>query len=494
MAEPTTFPEEHTSAPLIYRRISGFAIAGLAFALFFALYVLVIGGLGLYERTPMLLPPVIEMLAVIGAVLSLIAFWVIRRSEGTLAGMRLAQWGWWVSVVFGLGYAAYYATTYFAVRQQAERFTLRWLNRIGQGKLNDAFVDTLDPATRLNINPEEEEALRRRFNQPGSLSARGLLDSFRTSELVHILHQAGGQAQIEPLGVAAWDYKSGSYKVARAYRIQTEEGLLEALITAYGSESRKREFEGRQWHIVWGESARVQRYEPSMIGQNIAYLRRMAGLFLTDWLRVLSEANLDAAYLETRPTEQRERLRLEFAGRGLLANLSAAVASQVMPPSAPLLLASALDVELARELYLPEYYSLFRRTSILVTDKVQADDPKTRNVVRKSMRALLGAPEEGLRAADPRAEGSSTSNWKVEAGRLQLPQDAKIAFRMAETPGFSAEVTVTVECDPGPLDHPLEPMRNLNWRVLSINLRRAEDNSSRVGVSGRPGLPGLQAQ
>src|SRR5262249_22850490 len=170
---------------------------------------------------------VIVALPAVGAILSLTAILLIGRSEGTLAGVRLAQWGWWLSVVFGLGYAAYYGATRFAVCLKAENFSRVWFDKLTQGKVNDAFVDTLDPALRQSISREDERALEQRFNQPGGTGPKGQLSSFRESDIVRVLQQAGAQAQIEPLGVREWDYKAGAYKVKRVYRIRTEEGVFD---------------------------------------------------------------------------------------------------------------------------------------------------------------------------------------------------------------------------------------------------------------------------
>src|SRR5881275_2720506 len=40
MADPTTFPEEHVGEPLVYRRVSGFAIAAVIVAACYAFLVL----------------------------------------------------------------------------------------------------------------------------------------------------------------------------------------------------------------------------------------------------------------------------------------------------------------------------------------------------------------------------------------------------------------------------------------------------------------------
>src|SRR5436309_14018166 len=73
MADPTTFPEEHVREPLVYRRISGFAIAGLIVASCYGLIVVVACISGLSKGMPVLLSPWLQVLAVVGAGLAIAA-------------------------------------------------------------------------------------------------------------------------------------------------------------------------------------------------------------------------------------------------------------------------------------------------------------------------------------------------------------------------------------------------------------------------------------
>jgi len=86
------FPEEHVVPPVFYRRVSGFAIAGLIVSAVFGLWVAISALVGFRSRSPVLLPIYVQMLPIAGAVLALIAMLLIRRSEGTLAGAKLATW------------------------------------------------------------------------------------------------------------------------------------------------------------------------------------------------------------------------------------------------------------------------------------------------------------------------------------------------------------------------------------------------------------------
>ncbi|HEV8061088.1 MAG TPA: hypothetical protein VGP68_14505, partial [Gemmataceae bacterium] len=140
MAESTAFPKPREANDAGYRRVSGFAIAGLVVGILFVLFLLVQAIVGMMAHTTVLLPLWFEFIAVLGVALSLIGARSIRRADGTLAGMRIAQCGLWISLVTGLAYGAYYGATYLAVRQQADAFTEEWFDKIRKGKVNEAFL------------------------------------------------------------------------------------------------------------------------------------------------------------------------------------------------------------------------------------------------------------------------------------------------------------------------------------------------------------------
>src|SRR5262249_23992827 len=163
---------------------------------------------------------------------------------------------------------------------------------------------------------------------------------------------------------------------------------------------------------------------------------------------------------------------------------------------------SAVDDELNRQLFLPQYYSLFRRAGLLITDKLQADDEATRKPVLNSARGLLGATADGLRMGRPRLDGASPRPWKVEKGRLVLPVACRLAFELGKStsgcigcaPGYTVHAIVTVECDSGSLDQPIPAGRKFSWRIVNLELLRAEDNSRKPTPALAPGADRVGSQ
>src|SRR5262245_59430748 len=97
--------------PLVYRPLSGLAVARLIGPALEAALVLVSVGVGLLGRLPLMLPGWLVPLPIAGVVLSLLALRQIRNSEGTRAGEKLAGWGLWLGVLAGLGYGSYMVFT-----------------------------------------------------------------------------------------------------------------------------------------------------------------------------------------------------------------------------------------------------------------------------------------------------------------------------------------------------------------------------------------------
>src|SRR5262245_51598195 len=112
MAEPTPpVAAERPAEPLVYRPLSGLAIAGLALGGVYAVLVVFSVVVGLLRREPFFLPLWLLLFPLLGGVLCVLALRQIRQAEGTRAGGALARTGLWLSVLAGLGYTTYSAFT-----------------------------------------------------------------------------------------------------------------------------------------------------------------------------------------------------------------------------------------------------------------------------------------------------------------------------------------------------------------------------------------------
>jgi hypothetical protein len=292
----------------VYRPLSGLAIAGLALALLYVSLVLISSVAGLVQGAPFYWPGWMVLLAIAGAGLSLLALRQIRRSEGTRAGAKVAQWGLGLSVVAGLGYTAYDFATSVAVKQQANRFLMEagedagFFPLLEKGDVNAAFLLTQTYSRRSGANARDEVAMYRQFDTPMGPNPTGLLTQFNDSTLVRVFQQARLQqaaVQVEPAGARGWDYESKGYKVERRYRITTPEMTLEWILITQSTETGGA---GRKWFVVWNQShiASDRDHPPvySAAGEKLLEIRRQARTFLDSWLQGLKKQPLDAALIK----------------------------------------------------------------------------------------------------------------------------------------------------------------------------------------------------
>src|SRR5262245_8531153 len=165
MPEPTpTVTSERPSEQLDYRPISGLAIVGLALAGVYLLVVVLSAVVAVIKGEPFYLPDWLLCVPIASFILSILAYRHIRRSEDTRAGLNLAQWGFWLSLVSGLGYFTYTQVTGLAVRDQANRFLMEkgadsgFFALLQSGDKTDryaAFLLTQTVADRRPFKPHE---------------------------------------------------------------------------------------------------------------------------------------------------------------------------------------------------------------------------------------------------------------------------------------------------------------------------------------------------
>jgi hypothetical protein len=490
MAEPTTFPEEHVVEPQVYQRVSGFALAGIIVASTFTLIMLVAAVWSLIEKTPLLLPVGVQMIPAVSGVLCGMGLWLISRSEGTLAGRKMALTGLLLSVFVGLGYTAYYSAAYFVVRQKAEKFNEEWFQKVENGKFWHAFIDTLEPEIRRNLNPDNTENMKARFNlrqtRSQTMEEKGRFDMFMEHPMIRFLRQGGPTVQITPLGTRDLDYKDGAYRVERTWRVTTQEGTVEMTIPVIGRNSPKREFEGRQWQIVWAEVSVAKAKETSQLANNVSQLRKPAQAFLVDWGKKLVEGDLEGAFLDTREVAERGKIQAEYRARMAAAGL----AMGTLPGAAVLAGVAVLEPETSRQAFLPEYRATFTqgdRNGFLESKDLQGDDPTWRTIGLYAARSMFGKPMEGVPVFQRlAAENTSALHvWKLERDRLVMPIDGKLGFFFGNVPRVLLSVTFILETDPGDPD----PARKPSWRVARVELQQASDPARGMLGGGPP--PGV---
>lgn len=478
---------------IVYRPLSFLAIAGFGVSVLYA--VIVVGGalLSFWGGTPWLMDKWTVLIPILGALLSWLATWSIQRSEGTLAGTSLARWGLLICLFTGLGYWAYFGATYFAIRSQADAFARGFLDKIVQGKLDAAFVDSLRPVDQREGLSEEalRQELEMRHNPAGPNGAHGPYSTFAMTNMVRLLTQTDSPPEIISRGASLFEYAEGGYHVTLNYHIKTSRFAFDAIVTVQGNESRHHEFKGRRWYVklqesgVPGSSPQVPTEEGSWYLSQMQNASRMEEA----WLALLRQGRADEAFLLTLPAEQRQKAReglprkQELGGPpygGLLTMRGLLIGSQLAGPAglAPALADAALisDPNRLRRFYLDRdggtaFRDFLQGALIRHDDKsFWAPDKKRREQVVEAARESLRQPVPSFLfpvAWEPHK--SALPIARREGNRLQLEYDAILRDM---TQNIVVEGRVLVEGDA--TKEPSETANADAWRIRGITLLRGK--------------------
>jgi hypothetical protein len=447
MADSTAFPTRRESNDVGYKRISSFAIAGLVIGALFVVFLLLQILMGFWSRSTVLMPLWLEFLPALGVVLSFLGMRSIRASDGTLAGMRLAKVGLWLSLVAGLGYGSYYGATYLAVRQQADAAVQAWADKLRQGKLNEAFLLTQAPNERRQANPEDERYMENRFNAPvkggppGSVPKGGMLDLFRDNELIYMLRQGGKDTKVIPLGVRSWDENTGSHTIRRVYHVETPEATFSLQIAAQGQDDPNSPDKGRAWKIAFMESSvEKDSLKKTQLGGRLDVLRAQGMKFVTDWRKLIMSGKLEQAYAMT--LDPKERTAVE-----------ASIAEKKGPP--------------------PGYDEAFVKGGIFDFTNTRSRVAAGKEVVEKALRNYLSKTAKGdvVLSFVP---GIATAKklWSLDADkRVLLPVECGVTVGPSGGPAsFAGELVVWLQSEPGAL----ESKGNAEWRITKIECVRVK--------------------
>lgn len=294
-----TRPLDHSVTEIDYKPISGWAIAALSIA---SVYVLVVGTIAVtafYNRQPTL-PTAWLILAVVGWVLAIVARVHIKRSEGTRTGLRQATVAWWMCVLGGAGFFAYILASKLALEQQALKAANDWFDLLKQSKndsakLNEAFLLTIEPTKRQDVDPSNLNELDARFGA-------GPLPGFRNSDLVRLFERNGNDVEAIPLGVSSWQQIDTGYQIDYSFQLRSPEGMASLTLVLFGSEGKN--FDGRQWHFVMPQGGMTIQSRTTY-GRLLAHLQDEAREFAMVWIQSYAGRQSADYYFMTLPIAQR---------------------------------------------------------------------------------------------------------------------------------------------------------------------------------------------
>jgi hypothetical protein len=476
-SEPARFPEggvrsfqstESPTEPLDYKPLSMLALAGFVLAGAYALLVIV-GAIGSFlTGTPFLLGTWSFAIPIIAAILCFLGWRQVQASESTRAGGKLAYWGGALSVLFGLGYLAYVSATYLAIRNQAADFALKWLREIKDNDINQAFYDSLEPGSRAGMDPKNRENFEGRFG-PQEREGSGRLTAFGKSDTIRLLQQAGKDAKLEFLSEREWTYVRGGYQFRFVFQLSSPEGEFELYVTVHGSESKHKEFSGRQWYVNAQESG-VNRPAThfSELGQQRLILRGDGQKFAREWQSKLSDERrtLEAVLDCVEPVGRAAKLN-ELSRRY-------AQATAAFLAGYPLAATISLDVS-QMPADLRAEYERFVGGKLVDTESQAFWAPANqRATILEGVYGLFKTPALLARALQPLEGGIVLLN--NEGSRIRMALDFNIRLPSRHL----VETRLIVETD--------ETVHPRTWRIVRFELERG-----RSRMPDQPGAPpGLQ--
>jgi hypothetical protein len=473
---------------LVYRPLSLMAISSVIVAGLFTALLLGTLLVGLINGSPIYPLPWLLGIPVLGAALALAAGWRIRSSEGTLAGKSFANWGWWLSVITGLGFAAFYGATVMAVFQQADNYMRvegpdsGFFPLLQQGKVDQAFLLTVSPARRANVNPNDMRAMQL-LDIPISKSAKGLLSMFRANDMVLMLSEAGEQAQVKALGVKDWVYSNKGFTVRRKYHISTPEADLDVEIPVVSSEGDE-SGPGRKWFVQFFPPPVKSNMQLTPLGELMSAYRNIARFFIKGWVDKinLNEPNARGmAYLETVEPAERDKFRKLGAIRTGMRLVMQTLDQFGQAPGAGLPMSSLGPLYRWEDydpwLYLPGYADFITGKGLNLTDWEKVSGvPDVRSKLRAQVedsffgRNYSGRPQISLKASE-----EAYLPYKKKNGKIQILASYDMPVGMTAqdpSPKFIAEIVVTAEANEVANVEVFATAAAPEWRIVSINVRQ----------------------
>jgi hypothetical protein len=345
-----------------YKPLALLAVVAFGVSALFSALSVILTIVALATRRQLLEPWLIPM-AFLGVLLSIAARWQISLSEGTREGRRLTNIAWWLSMIGGCIYAAYYAGNVMALHSQSREFIKdQWVELLRQGKWEQAYLLTLAPDQRKGVSAAD---VFKRF---------GDKDAFRDEPLPRLLERTKDHNNIEILSAPEWREIPQGMDVTANLRIETPLGDYLAVIPALGVLSKDRG--SREWFILRPNIA-VQPMSYSDYGWMCRYLEEEANAFITGWQTQFRGYQLTQMYFDTLPISGKQRIGKGwvFITQSVLAPAIGDLMTYPFGVHTPFVIASRLrHPDATARMFFPETVNFGRALVKFDEKKIKGDD------------------------------------------------------------------------------------------------------------------------
>lgn len=484
-------PDGVTAAPLlsgeqsdvVYRPLSTAAVAGFCIAALYTVVIVLGSVVSWIGGTPWLVGGWSMLFPVVAAGLCLAGWFTVHTSEGTRTGKSLAVWGLTLALISSVGYWSYYSVTYLLIRRDAEAFCLKWFDKIRDGKIEAAFLDTLQPKHRPREDGNLRDAIEMRFNVEAPQTGRPSSShyaKYKQHLILFALTQGGSEVEITPLGVTAWEYGSGGYSVFERFRISTPDYRYEGVVKLNSSENQSKQRGDRGWYISLMETTNhPAALTPTEEGQKKIALQRHAATFFQEWqsrLRSLEFGDTIRTYLSTLDPVQREEVIAKY--QKAEAPTAAAMVLTGTGDGWSGFVAATFGAQLPENV-LPGLQDYLRGSLVQLAPDFWPPDEETRTKDLQEARQLFHGVTD-MPMGVLHADADRLGTWKLENGRFKVRH--AVDFRLRNLiPGL--EAAAYLECDAnvlktGPSDK--------CWKITRIDLL----SQHVVPANASGGMPG----
>jgi prepilin signal peptidase PulO-like enzyme (type II secretory pathway) len=289
MAEPDVSPKllsSTTGNTDGYAPISWTAVAALAVAVAFVVVTVVLA-ITSFSKQQSLIEPRLLVLPVFVVILAFVARRQILGSEGTRAGLRYANLGWYIAVVGGLTYATYLFAIEFAVRNDAEREFLAFSAPLGKLDAANAQDPALYAAIYAMIPPGARSSVANSTDAVGmDAGFKDLVLNFRSTDLARVCTRNPGRVAFKTTGLIDWDQKPRLISCTIKARMSCPEGDFDLVVPMRAEIEDNRQ---RRWMIVPSKEGYVKGRKLTPYGWFVEGVEQSGRQFASDMMYTLSK-------------------------------------------------------------------------------------------------------------------------------------------------------------------------------------------------------------
>jgi hypothetical protein len=312
-----------------YQPVSAYAVAAaVAAGVFVVILIVLLIAAITSQRAPMW----IELLLIpaVGWILAIIARNHVRNSEGTRTGARLAARVWWVCVLGGAAFFAYWYANQVVLDRESRKFADGFFNELRNGRQHHAFVYLLAPEDLHRATPDVPDAFETAYLPSGWAY-------YKNHEMVRLILRNGTSAEFEHMGTKDVDQVATGFQATHLYRLRCPEGEFNIQVKLTAAEAKQGGKSQLKWHIPADPypNFSIKPEKISTYGRLLTEMEQEGSSFASTWAMHTTAGRTTLAHLMTMPLAHRQPLELQLLMDSLAGGSPAALFPlrlELLPP------------------------------------------------------------------------------------------------------------------------------------------------------------------